>query len=135
MPVNPNIDERRYDVPMREALTPGEARLIRYSVREKQTDGSFLPAANFGAYTEWEFYCLEKLGSAGIDQASRRSGSLFYLTGASINVGTPPYAVVSLDTPDTVLIGAKVGMRAHELWAKVSGSWTRLSYGDLPFVD
>lgn len=130
---NPNIDERRYDVPLREALTPGEAKLLRYTVREKQTNGTFISAANFGAYTEWEFYCFERLGDGGVDQASRKAAAIFWRAAANISVGTAPYAIVDIVEANTALV--TVGVRAHELWAKVNGRWARLSYGDLPFVN
>lgn len=131
---NPNLDERRYDVPLKEALTPGEAKLIRYTVREKQTNGTFISAPNFGAYSDWEFYCFERIGDGGVSQVARQTAAIFYLSGASISTGTAPYAIVDVIETNTALVGAKIGMRAHELWAKVNGRWTRLSYGDLPFV-
>lgn len=132
---NPNVDERRSDIRQREALTPGEGKLIRYTVREKQADGTFVNAPNFTAYTEWEFYCFERLGDGGVSQATRQAAAIFYVVAASIAVGVVPYATVTVSEANTALIADKVGLRAHELWAKVSGVWSRLSYGDLPFVN
>ena len=131
MAVNPNVDERRYDIPLKEATAPGEARLIRYSVREKQVAGTFIPAASFATYTEWECYVFDKLGDGGETQAIRRANSIFYVVAADINVGAVPYAIASCTELQTALV--KPGMRAHELWAKVNGKWTRLSFGDFPF--
>ena len=132
MAVNPNVDERRYDFPWKEATTPGETRLVGYTVREKQLDGSFINASTFASYTDWEMYCFEKLGDGGIDQASRQTAAIFYIPIANINVAAPPLALVTCSNAKTALVTP--GLRFHELWAKVSGEWTRLSYGDFPFV-
>lgn len=132
MAVNPNLDERRYDIPWKEAITPGEYRLLGYTVREKQLNGSFVNASSFGVYTEWEFYAFDKLGDGGNTQASRQAAAIFFVAAASIGVSGPPLATVPLSEANTALI--LPGMRAHELWAKISGNWSRLSYGDLPVV-
>ena len=128
---NPNIDERRYDISWKEATTPGETRLINYTVREKQSADVFTNATTFAIYTEWEFYCFDKLGDGGVDQATRQARAIFYVAAASINVVTPPNALVTCPAASTALVIP--GMRAHELWAKVSGEWSRLSYGNFPF--
>jgi len=124
------VDERRYDIPRTEACTPGEARSIRYSVREK-TNGVFAAATSFAAYSDWEFYLYDKLGDGGLDQTARQAAAIFYVEAASFTLSAP-YATVPMTEAQTALVNP--GMRAHELWVKIGGAWSRVSYGDVPFV-
>jgi hypothetical protein len=131
MPItNPNVDERRYDISEREKTTPGELRRIRYSVREKQANGSFLAAPNFATYTDWECFIFGKLGDGGVTSATRITAAKIYVPTGSINVAVPPYAIATLTEAQTAIL--EPGMRYHELWAKVNTFWTRLSYGEFP---
>lgn len=133
MAVNPNIDERRYDIPLKEATVAGEQRKIRYTVREKQLAGTFINAASFATYSEWECFIFDKLGDGGKTSAERQAAALIYVATASISVVAVPYAIATLSSTATQSL--KAGMRAHELWAKVNSEWTRLSYGEFPVVD
>jgi hypothetical protein len=125
------VDERRSDVPTSEARTPGEAITVRFTVREKQSDGSYLDASAFTGYADWEFYLLATLDAAGPTAAQLLAADI--LGGnATITPGTAPLVDVAIAEADSANV--PIGLRAYELWATVDGSRTRLAFGTIPFV-
>lgn len=133
-------DPRRYDFPEEDAFTRGEVWDIEISVREKQEDGTYDPAASFAAYSDWEFYVFPGLERSktnepiGPSQANRQRDALFYLTvGAGLTVGTPPEITLQASIAQSSLVPA--GWRGYHLWAKVNSNWKRLAHGVLLVKD
>lgn len=124
-------DRRRYDVPIDDACTPGEARNLRYTVKEG-AEGAETNVTDFSDYTEWECYVFPSLEAGGSSQAVRRANATFYVEADDMDVTTEPYVVVPMTAEQTALVDA--GFPGHELWVKIDGAWTRVSYGTLPFV-
>ncbi len=126
------VDERRYDISAKYAIARGEYRSIRYTVREK-VGGVWTNVSTFTPFTEWEFYCLDRLGTdKTLTQVGRQTASIFYVAVGAMTLSVP-YVTVPMTELQTAM--PSVGTRAHELWVKINGNWSRVSFGDLPFVD
>lgn len=121
-------DPRRFNIPITDAVTPGEQWDFAVTVTEEQEDGSFEEAQSFGSYDGWTFYILETL-------ATPHDRAYVTLTTADgIAVGTPPYLTVTVAADQTAHVPAKPGI-AYEIWAEINGAPKRLRYGTLQVIN
>lgn len=121
-------DSRRYDFSRADARTAGEDFEITFTVREKQSDGSYLNAASFAAYSGWVCYLFDDYRDAGGTAAERSTAAI---ASGAVTPGTPPSITVAYTALQTANV--RPGDRWYELWATVSSKLTRLAYGILPF--
>lgn len=135
----PVEDERRYDIPEAEAFTPGEGRNVSVTVKvrtgvDSNGNGIYANETDFAPYSEWEFYLFNDRRDGGATQTARRNGAVAYRSeGSGITEGTPPAVAITLRSQDTQ--DMRTGDRWYELWVKISGEWSRVRYGIIPFKD
>lgn len=129
-------DDRRFDFPDTDYFVPGEVWTIVETIRERQSDGTFDPAASFTTYSGWEFYVfLSEKHSVGPTAALLTRDALLSLTeGSGITEGTPPEVTIQATATQTAAVPGG-GRRWYELWAVVNSERKRLANGTLMVAD
>lgn len=113
----------RYDFKETENLTPGEARTLRFPV--KDADGA--DVSSFAGW-EFEFFILSTLAEAD-GLTDLRTEAAVDVVNASITATAP-----NVDVPLTAAIWPDAGTYVYELWRVDSGNEGRLAYGSFPII-
>ena len=113
----------RYDFKEADNLTPGEARTLRFPVKNSA-------GANVSSFSGWEF---EFFVIATLDEAdgltSLRAEAAVDVENASITASAP-----NVDVPLTSSDWPVAGTYAYELWRVDTGNENRLAYGIFPVI-
>lgn len=113
----------RYDFSKDDNLTPGEARTLRFVV--KDSDGA--DVSSFASW-EFEFFVIDTLDEADGLTALRAAASVNVVNG-SITASAP-----NADVPMTAADWPAAGPYSYELWRVDSGNENRLAYGSFPII-
>lgn len=110
------------NVPLELAITPGEARTIRWEVRG--IDGQ--PETSMSGWTMKFFILHNRRDANGLTELENRA--------ILVKDATPsaPFAVVEFDSADTLSLPPKA--LEFELWRVDDGDERRLAYGQFPVV-
>lgn len=113
----------RYDFKESDNLTPGEARTLRFPV--KDSDGA--DVSSFSGW-EFEFFVLSTLDAAD-GLTALQAGATVYVVNDDMTVSAP-----NVDVPMTAADWPAAGSYAYELWRVDTGNEGRLAFGSFPII-